>query len=214
MKPRSIYFPILDNGLGIARAAWAECAINSALSGAFSGISVTTQRFSYPYPREICNSAAEAFMASDCDEMLLQDLDVKYTPLDMARLLSHRLPYVGGILPKRVLGLEFAMWTDQPLSDTPEAEGVNPLVPAVFGRGFCLIHREVFEKVGEHSERYLDAHTGKERIAYFEYKPGGIGSEDFYLCEKWKELGGNPVIDQRILLGHVGDATYPIPGTF
>lgn len=146
--------------------------------------------------------------------MLLQDLDVTYTPRDLARLLSHNLPYVGGILPKRVLGLELAMWTDQPLSETPEADGVNPLVLAVFGRGFCLIHREVFDTVAPHVPEYLDHQTGETRRAFFQYKPGGIGSEDFYFCELYRSLGGRPVVDQRIVLGHVGDITYPVTGTF
>lgn len=211
---RRLFYPIIDNGMGLSRTQWSECAILTAMSGVFSGIEVTTQRFSSPYPREVMNSVADAFMKSRCGEMLLQDLDVIYTPRDMALLLSHRLPYVGGILPKRVLGLELAMWTDQPLAENPEAEGVDPLVPAFFGRGFCLIERMVFEALAAHSEEYMDIPTGQSRRKYFEYKRGGIGSEDFYLCERWKSIGGNPVIDQRIILKHQGDATYPIPGTF
>jgi hypothetical protein len=211
---RHIFIALPDNGMGLARIKWAESLFMATVSGVFSGCAITCQRFSSPYPGEVCNEIAHAFLKSEATELMLQDLDVVYTPRDAARLLSHRVPYVGGILPKRVLGLELAVWTDQEFAENPESEGVNPLVPAVFGRGFCLIHREVFETVAPHVPEYLDEPSGTMRRAFFQYKPGGIGSEDFFFCEKYKELGGNPVVDQRIVLGHVGDITYPVPGTF
>lgn len=213
----SIYFPILDNGMGLCRAKTAGAMFNAALCGVFAGRKITWVNISSPYPGAIMNIAANQFLASGCDEMICHDLDIVYTAQQMAWLLDHDVEFVGGIVPKRVLGLELAIYPYEPLAENPFADGVKPLVDAAFGRGFMRVHRTVFEKLKEHVPTYSDemevGGNGAERFEFFRYKPGGH-SEDFALCEDYRKIGGKTWVDQRIVTRHIGEAEYPIQGTF
>lgn len=211
---KKIYVPLIDNGMGLCRTRWAISFFGAAISGAFSGREVTWQYYSYPYPNGACNAVADAFMKSGCDEMFLHDLDIVYTSKQLEMLLSHDVPYVGGIVPKRTLGLEIAAFNHEPFAPDAFAEGVNPLVDADCGRGFVRIHRSVFETVKPHVPTYVDDQgNGEIRSEYFQSKPGGH-SEDFAFCELYRKLGGKPCVDQRILVGHEGAIVYPVKGTF
>lgn len=206
--------PLVDNGMGLCRTRWAASFFGAAISGCFRGREVTWQYFSYPYPNGACNALSAAFLATNCDEIFLHDLDIVYTPEDLTMLLSHDVPFVGGIVPKRMLGLEIAAFNYEPFAENAFAEGVEPLVDADCGRGFVRINRSVFETVKPHVPTYKDDQgNGEIRHEYFQSKPGGH-SEDFAFCEKYRSLGGKPKVDQRILVGHEGAIVYPVKGTY
>lgn len=141
-------------------------------------------------------------------------MDIIFTPDDLRMLLSHDLSYVGGIVPKRVLGLELAVWPREP-KERMFTDGENPLVDADFGRGFCLINRTVFEDVTPHVPEYQDLQLPDSPVMreFFSYKPGGH-SEDFAFCELWRSLGNKAYVDRRIFVQHEGAAIYPIGGTY
>lgn len=215
---KTIFIAYLDNGMGLARLRWARSLVGAVLDGALNGWQVTDNHFSSPYPSAGANIAAHYFLKSGCEWLWLQDVDIVYTPQHLRWLLSHNVPWVGGIVPKRVLGLELAIFPYEPLAEDPHAEGINPLVDAACGRGFVLIHRNVFETCKSHVPVYMDDQeagedAGTMRYEFFRSKPGGH-SEDFALCELYRKLGGKTYIDQRITLQHEGSAVYPIPGTY
>jgi hypothetical protein len=172
------------------------------LSGVLDDYEVTAESISYPYPDGTMCLATQMFMDGGFDRMLIIDTDVIFEPRHVAMLLSHDVPFVAGLYPKKVRGLEFPMMPlnerDIPadiFSDDPKAD---PLVEvAAIARGFCLIKREVFEKVGS---------TWKNM-------PDG-SSEDFELCGRMRAAGIKVLVDQRVTLKHEGSAVYPIPGTF
>jgi hypothetical protein len=163
---------------------------------------ITVESLSYPYPAAAMTMATELFMKLDADRMLVIDTDVIFEPRHVAMLLSHDVPFVAGIYPKKVPGLEFPMMpldpSDSPtdiFSDDPNAK---PLVEvAAIARGFSLIKREVFEAVG----------------STWNNMPDG-SSEDFELCQRMRAAGIKVLVDQRVTLKHEGSAVYPIPGTF
>lgn len=186
----------------------------AAISGVLSGRAVTWNRFSYPYPNGIMQAVSHDFLKSAADELVMIDTDIVFTPEHLSMLLSHDVPFVGGIVPKRTLGLEIAAFNYEPFAPDAFAEGVNPLVDADCGRGFVRIHRSVFETVKPHVPTYVDDQgNGEIRSEYFQSKPGGH-SEDFAFCELYRKLGGKPCVDQRILVGHEGAIVYPVKGTF
>lgn len=203
--------------MGLCRTQWATSLFHAAMSGVFHGRQVTWANFSYPYPEATCNIMAAHFLESGCDELFLHDLDIIYTPTDLAMLLSHNEPYVGGIVPKRILGLELAIMPYEPLAENPHAKGVKPLISGDCGRGFVRIHRSVFESLMPHVPTYKDDQEersgGATRYEFFRSKPGGH-SEDFSFCELYRKHGGDPKIDQRVVVQHVGSAVYPIKGTY
>lgn len=209
----STYISFMDNGMGLARTRWARSLFGAAIDGAFGSRKIVDNYFSSPYPSEIMQYVSKDFLASKCDEIFLFDLDIIFTSKDVRNLLSHDLPYVGGIVPKRVMGLELAVWPHEPKERLVVGSEGSDLVDADFGRGFCLINRSVFEDVKHLCAEYQDLHTGETLTEYFKGKPGG-GSEDFAFCEMWRSLGNKAYIDRRICVQHEGSAIYPIKGTY
>jgi len=210
--------PIIDNGMGLCRAKWASSLFGAAMSGCFADRQVTWVPLSFPYCEGACNIIGNYFLRSKCEELFLMDIDIIFTPQDVNWLFEHDVPYVGGIVPKRTLGLELAIFPYEPLAENPHAEGVNPLVDASCGRGFVRIHRSVFESLIPHVPTYTDDQekgddAGGLRYEFFRSKPGGH-SEDFSFCELYRKHGGKTFIDQRILVLHEGSAVYPIKGTY
>ena len=93
------------------------------------------------------------------------------------------------------------------------------------GTGLMLIHRDVFAKM---QERYRDeieyeTDSGSEQVArtimhdYFSVgvrKDPNLGwkrflSEDWYFCQRWREMGGKILMQTRISCGHIGQFTFP-----
>lgn len=163
------------------------------------------------------NIIGNAFLKTTCDEMWITDQDIVFLPQHVNWLFEHDVPYVGGIVPKRTLGLELAIFNYEPLADDPHAAGVNPLVDASCGRGFVRIHRGVFESLIPHVPTYRDDQethgNGELRYEFFRSKPGGH-SEDFSFCELYRKHGGKTFIDQRVVLQHEGNILYPVKGTY
>ena len=203
--------------MGLCRAKWATSLLGAALNGCFSGREVTYLQLSYPYPEGACNIIANAFLNSSAHEMFLMDIDIVFTPQDVNWLFEHDAPYVGGVVPKRCLGLHIAVFNHEPFAEDPHAEGVNPLVDASCGRGFVRIHRSVFESLKDKVPTYIaDQETngmGEKRYEFFRSKPGGH-SEDFSFCELYRSHGGKTYVDQRVVLKHEGAIVYPVKGTY
>ncbi len=212
-----LFFPILDNGMGLSRTSWAMSLAQASLT-VLRDYGVTLRGLSYPYPDGAANIAANEFLQSDCDEMVLIDTDVIFTPNHLRWLLSHDEPLVFGLYPKKVRGLHFPCeWLDEticPFAADAHADGVNPLVEVRrTARGFMRAHRYVFEKLKGVSWKVPNFHGEGEIYEFWKNLPGGH-SDDFRFCDQWRAIGGRILIDQRITAQHEGSIVFPIPGTF
>lgn len=208
----SLYIPVIDNGMGLSRTQWAMCMFTLGLSGFMRNRQIVTEPISYPYPDGAMNIATMEFLDSGCDEMLIIDTDIVFRPMDVERLLSHDVPVVAGLYPKKRLGLEFPCQKLHRDFDANPHE--NPLLEvASTARGFMRIKRQVFELLAPKVDTYIDDDTGKVCRQFWKTLPGGH-SEDFNFCKMWRDIGGSVYVDQRITLGHEGTAVYPIEGTY
>ncbi len=170
--------------------------------------------FQHPCPATNGNMATHYFLESNCDRMVIIDLDIMFDPAQLEMLLSHDVPIVAGVYPKKQLGLHLNMQAIHRLdfADEPSADGVEPLVEVEWtARGFMAIRREVFEKM-EHESPIFDM-DGMLAREYWRALPGGH-SEDKEFCQHWRKLGGKVLVDQRICVRHEGTVVYPIPGTY
>lgn len=203
-----IFLPIINNGMGLVRANYA-----ALLMDAMNGRRIHWTSIGYPYPDGAMNMATAEFLKSPCERMLIIDGDMVFKRRDVDLLLSHEIPICGAVYTKKALGMHLCLSTveERPFADDAWKEGVAPLVEVEWvGRGFLSIHRSVFEAMWDAPEYQAE---GKTQKAYWKLMPGGH-SEDRFLCEKWRSLGGKVFVDQRITLGHEGTACFPIPGTY
>jgi hypothetical protein len=212
-----IFLPIIDNGGGLSRTSWAACMFALGLALRKDNYSIVAQGVSYPYPDGAMNVSTNDFLKSGADRMVVIDTDIIFKPVDVERLLSHDIPFVGGIYPKKKVGLELVVEPlngTNPFASDPFAEGVEPLVEVKrVARGFINVHRSVFESMLASGK--VESVTGNENIKHVFWRllPGGH-SEDFAFCDAMREIGIKVMVDQRVLLKHEGSAVYPIKGTY
>jgi hypothetical protein len=198
---KPIFYPIIDNGMGLSVTAWAV-----SMLGAMQGEGIFCH-ISTPYPSYAMDVATHHFLQSECDEMVLIDTDLIFTPQDLQHLLEHQgEPLVFGAYPKRKVQFDLPLVT---LPDKPRPfDDPGPLCEvAKTARGFMRVHRSVFEKMKPHVP-LVPGEFGEFHHFWPVAKDGT--SEDFAFCAKWRELGGRILIDKRILVRHAGQVMYPI----
>jgi hypothetical protein len=201
MTTKPIFYPIIDNGMGLSVTGWAV-----SMMAALQGQSVFCH-LSTPYPGYAMDIATKQFLESDCEEMIVIDTDLVFKPQDLAHLREHDEPLVFGLYSKRTVKF------DPPV--VPIVGQENPaLQPGVLwevqktARGFMRVHRSVFETMRPHVKLMENTEFGSMHC-YWPTSYDGT-SEDFAFCAKWRELGGRVLIDKRVFVGHVGQAKFPI----
>ncbi len=206
-----ILIGVIDNGMGLSRTSWAVCLANACL-GVLREHEVTFAEISYPYCAGALNKVCNVLMESECDELLIIDTDLIFSPQHIKWLLSHEEPLVFGLYPKKQPGLTYPTVA---LESNPDPFGGDSVLCEVerTARGFMRLHRSVLETIQPHVETYIDAQTGKHCFEYWRTLPGDH-SEDFAFCDLWRSLGGKILIDKRCTAQHEGSVIYPIPGTF
>jgi hypothetical protein len=105
----------------------------------------------------------------------------------------------------------------------PDSTGVVEVREA--GTGFMLIHREVFAQMREkfadeiRYEADMGAQEGPRSIMY-DYFSVGVRydplakykrflSEDWYFCQRWREIGGKIFMQTNISCSHIGNFMFP-----
>jgi len=199
MKP--IFYPVIDNGMGLSVTAWAV-----SMLGAMTHPRIFAH-ISGPYCGYNMDLAVHYFLQTECDEMIVIDTDLVFTRDQLVMLMSHKEPLVFGLYPKRKIDFDLPIRT---LPDNPEPfNAPGPLCEvACAARGFMRVHRSVFEKMAPHVPVHSDAENGPIRI-FWPLAPGGT-SEDFAFCTAWRGMGGKILVDKRIIVQHAGQVLFPL----
>lgn len=201
----TLFLPILDNGLGSCRVKFLSSFIQ-----AFSGLEIVTASISDSHPGRGRNRAAANFLTTGCDYMLFIDSDICFTPEHIQMLMESSEPILAGIYCLKSEEVKPCLQTlpgHQPLA----TGGIIEIARA--GTGFLRIHRSVFEKLKETTQRYVN--HGREEWDFF--ASGVVNeewlSEDWYFCDLARKAGFKVMCDTRIQLGHEGNIVYPIKRT-
>jgi hypothetical protein len=158
------------------------------------------------------NTLTASFLASDCTDFLFIDTDLIFSGEQIARMLAHDVPIVGGFYPKKQDGA--LAWVCNAKLDfpAPDARGLQSL--RYIGTGFLLVKREVFTRMIEaHPESaYIADGTGR---AEHDLWPVGIHdgrylSEDWAFCQRALDLGYDVLGDTQVILKHIGTAVFPL----
>lgn len=219
---KPIFLPLLDNGAGDIKANFLL-----AYASAFAGRQVHVMRASDSHADRGMNAIANAFLKSDCDVWINIDCDIIFTANDISRLLSHDLPLVYGIYPKKEDVCAPCLCTLTNEQPEPDANGLVEVRRC--GRGFMLVKRELLEAMKEdNGGPALRYHNhGEVQWNFFESGPitgefstqgegndaGGFQlrewvSEDWMFCDRARSLGYKVYADSRIVLGHEGSKVY------
>lgn len=164
------------------------------------------------------NAITRAFLESDCTHLLFIDSDLVFSLDQIVRLMEHPEDVVGGVYFKKSEG-EPQMVCN--LLNQIEFKDNGLMEGKYVGTGFLRISRRVFElmiqEFGKDIWYLLDPdHTQKEydfwRNGVYTYPDATRRylSEDWWFCQKWRDIGGRVWIDRSVVLKHSGSALYPL----
>ena len=183
------------------------------------------------------NNLVYEFMESDADAMLFIDADEGFDAQQVLKMIESGKDLIGGIYPMKNINWEqvrqAALSGQQNLSDfsgyfavniLPGQQQINlqePTPVLQVATGMMFITRKVFEIMQPHCESYaLNISDGsfvldKRVYEFFKTeinKDGILLSEDYYFCDKWRELGGTVYAAPWVEITHAGD--YQFSGKF
>lgn len=179
------------------------------------------------------NTLTHTFMSStQYTHLLCLDADIEFEPEDIIKMLDYNKPVVGGLYPKKKINwdkiTELVNQTN-PItltSETIQAMTKEPVVillddPTInvnddfietryTGTGILLIQRNVLEKMRTNFPN--DIYNALD-ITYFRYfdtesKDGIYLSEDYWFCDRWRQLGGKIYIYTKFKCRHWGTYAY------
>jgi len=164
------------------------------------------------------NRIAAKFLKSDCTHLLFIDTDLIFSPEHIARLISHDVPVVAGLYPKKQTELA---WVCNTLPDVEADErGLQPVRYA--GTGCLMIERGVLERmIGRYPEIEYDPDDGDEPGVKWDFFSCGVYkcpdsglrrylSEDWWFCQRARDLGYTVWMDTQVVMKHVGQMIYPL----
>jgi hypothetical protein len=161
------------------------------------------------------NASAADFLKGDCTHLMFIDVDILDPQITahIDRMLAHDEAIVGGFYPKK--DEQKLVWCCNALPERPTEDERGLISLKHIGTGFMLIKREVFEKMIEQwgdQIGYLEDETDRPLWDFFDMpRVGGRKlSEDWYFCNKSRELGYKVYGDTLVQLMHIGTALFPL----
>jgi hypothetical protein len=165
------------------------------------------------------NRLTAEFIRSDCSHMLQIDSDLIFSSEQIARIVSHDVPVVGGLYPLKQEGP--VAWCVNTTTEQTEPDERGLQEVKYVGTGFMCVRRDAFEMIQARypESRYVADYDA--RLPEFDFWPMGVYrptpedpgrylSEDWYFCQRWIDLGGKVLADTKVILKHIGPAVFPL----
>lgn len=161
------------------------------------------------------NNMAATFLGTDYRKLLWIDADIRFQPEDVAKLWNLDAEVCCAAYPMKRPDAPLSAWVGGRL--VKDMDNLPVPVPVDYaGTGFMMIDRSVFERMRadtpeiEHREGNPGTPGTRKCWAFFDcgVVDGVYLSEDYWFCRKWREMGGEILLDPTIRLGHVGAFVY------
>lgn len=158
------------------------------------------------------NRLCSTFLKSPHSDMVFIDADIVWQPDDFMRLLSHPVPFVAAVYQRKSRDVSFTVKFGKQIERRGEL-----LTADCVGTGFMRLSRECLEALANaHPEwRIADAKSGANELFYALFDTGILKGEyvgeDYMFCHRWRELGGEVLIDPTIRLAHYGSHAFDQP---
>jgi len=151
------------------------------------------------YLCQVRNILADAFLKSDCTDLVFIDDDVSFAPEALLKLVSTSHPLVAGIYRKKVDRIEWPVNLIAPVSVDEQGCTLAALLPT----GFMKINRRVFDVLRDRVPHYKSELFG-DLVAYFMtgIRNGVFWGEDVAFCQAWRMTGGELHALLDVTLGH------------
>lgn len=186
------------------------------------GIGFAISAVSWPDIADLRGMAATYLIdrLPQASHLLFIDDDMSFKPELVMDMLLFNEPVVGALYPKRCYPLEFAGSG----SENPEVRGGFVKCDGV-GMGVTLIQRHVFEVIAEKMPDTIDTNLENSGLAgMFGGDPlkrilkpfekvrheinGGVLSEDFSFCQRWRQCGGEVWASATHTIQHIGNHAF------
>lgn len=168
------------------------------------------------------NRIAAKFLADPrATHLLFLDTDLIFGVDHVARLISHDLPIVAGLYPKKQRSLKWVLNTREEFGEADPETGLQKILYA--GTGALCIAREVLEAIRDaRPDLAYDPDAGEPTdLTYHDFFPVGIYqdpatgrrrylSEDWYFCQLARDCGYKIMADTHVIMKHCGDFIFPI----
>ncbi len=155
------------------------------------------------------NCLVSRFLSSNCTDLLFIDSDLAWKSDDVIRLLSWNVPLVGAAYRRKVEKIDFGIKFGQ------QIQKIESLFKADrISTGFLRVRRDVFNlMIKKYPSLRLKTHGGKPAdnlYAFFDNSivDGAYVGEDFTFCDRWRNAGGDVLVDAEISLAHIGAHSY------
>jgi hypothetical protein len=160
------------------------------------------------------NTLTAKFLAMpESSHLMFVDSDIGWEPWHLLVLLNRDVDVIGGLYPMKTMPIK---WVVNGFTGAEEGpDGLQEVSKA--GTGFLLTKKHVFEKMNSHPavKQYkndigLDPMYDQYLKTYFDtaVRQNRYYSEDWTMCENWRDLGGKIWVDKRVLLRHTGTYTF------
>lgn len=174
------------------------------------------------------NELVHVFMNGSFDYLLFIDADHRFDTNGILRMVEEDESIICGVCPKKLINWKMVADAARMGASNLEFftgvfaveafEGSNINLNEKFeikhgGTGIMLIKREVFEKLKPTQSSYKSFYGDHTTVEYFKtyVKDGALLSEDYALCNEWRELGGKVYAAPWVEITHIG--SYEFKGT-
>lgn len=149
----------------------------------------------------------------DSSHLFFVDADIGWEPWHLLVLLNRDKDVIGGLYPMKTMPIKWVVNGFEGAEEGPD--GLQEVSKA--GTGFLLTKRHVFEKMRSHpavkpykNDIGLDPIYDQYLGTYFDtaVRQNRYYSEDWTMCENWRDLGGRIWVDKRVLLRHSGSYVF------
>lgn len=175
-----------------------------------------------PYIGRARNQLTYNFLATDCDRMLMIDSDIMFNRDHLLRILSHDMDIIGGFYFMKVDKSPFGRGAGstvicEPLDGVKWEDDEELMELKYIGTGFLSIKRNVFDRMIEVYGEELGYKCELTQRREYDFWTTGVHrptdrwlGEDWYFCQRARDLGFKIYGDKECVVPHLGHAIYPI----
>jgi len=148
------------------------------------------------------NSLVKLAIEGGYDDLFFIDSDIEWDPEWFFRLLDRPEPIVGGALVKKSDNEGYTVKiTDKKLKYSADKKLLE--VDGV-GTGFMKVNKFAFDKLWNAASPYTSEGDTHRMVFDIQVQDGELISEDYIMCNKWKDMGYKVWLDPTITCNHIG----------